>query len=43
MAYTVADPGCGIPMGAMSAPCNCDVGYGAPTEGQVMVDPAPAP
>jgi hypothetical protein len=40
MAYTVADPGCGIPM---SAPCGCDVGYGTPTEGQMMVDPSPAP
>jgi hypothetical protein len=38
MQYTVADPGCGIPM---SAPCGCDVGYGTPVEGQVMPSPAP--
>lgn len=40
VAYTVADPGCCSPC---ASPCGCDVGYGAPTAGQMMVDPAPAP
>lgn len=43
MQYSVADPVCGMPMSAMSAPCNCEVGYGSPMEGQMMVDPSPAP
>jgi hypothetical protein len=45
MQYMVADPGCGYPMGTMSAPCACDVGYGGygtpAEEGQVMPSPAP--